>query len=143
MSAATTILRTGCGTLQDRGGAVAAHQHRPCLCARLRTGVRFDAMPLIEGRSLVSVIQEQRTAAEEGATAATSASPRSHRATMTMANSGIRTSQRSTRTSDSCRSAARLAAKRLLSVRSGSCIAAAVVGLGERPAVWKAAVGRV
>lgn len=81
----------------------------PVYAVGCERGVHFYAMQLIEGRSLANVIQEMRAAAPDS-------SPRSLvgpslSGNPTVANSAVRTSLRSSRTNQSFRTAARIAAQ--------------------------------
>jgi serine/threonine protein kinase/Spy/CpxP family protein refolding chaperone len=82
----------------------------PVYAVGCERGVHFYAMQLIEGQSLASVIQELRSA-EQSAVPATGQSTVDHLQAATVAHSEHRTSHRSSRTSQSFRTAARLAAQ--------------------------------
>lgn len=77
----------------------------PVYAVGCERGVHFYAMQLIEGRSLATAIQEMRTAAAQDGPVETIAND------ATVAVSGVKTSHRSRRTTESFRTAARLAAQ--------------------------------
>lgn len=81
----------------------------PVYAVGCERGVHFYAMQLIEGRSLANVIQEMRAATPAGLPS-NLAGP-SQTSNATVAISGVRTSLRSSRTNQSFRSAARIAAQ--------------------------------
>lgn len=81
----------------------------PVYAVGCERGVHFYAMQLIEGRSLANVIQELRVAAPAGSPANLASG--SHAGQPTATISATRTSLRSTRSHQSFRSAARIAAQ--------------------------------
>jgi serine/threonine protein kinase len=83
----------------------------PVYAVGCERGVHFYAMQLIEGRSLATVIQDLRAESEDNALPEYSASTMNPRGSVTVVNSGLQASQRSTRTRQSFRTAARLAAQ--------------------------------
>lgn len=83
----------------------------PVYAVGCERGVHFYAMQLIEGRSLSTVIQELRATRDEQSSASAIDSTRNHFDAATMANSVSRQSLRSGRSSESFRSAARIAAQ--------------------------------
>jgi len=83
----------------------------PVYAVGCERGVHFYAMQLIEGRSLATVIQDLRAESEDNALPEHSASTMNPRGSVTVVNSGLQASQRSTRTRQSFRTAARLAAQ--------------------------------
>ena len=83
----------------------------PVYAVGCERGVHFYAMQLIEGRSLASVIQVLRSVRAEGVKTASLNATISHQDIATIADSDMRASHRSTRSSSSFRSAALLAAQ--------------------------------
>jgi hypothetical protein len=81
----------------------------PVYAVGCERGVHFYAMQLIEGRSLSNVIQEMRAAVPTGLP--NNLAGPSQTSNATVAISGVRTSLRSSRTNQSFRSAARIAAQ--------------------------------